>query len=533
MKPANNAAGKKWGIGLGVMVVALAGYFLLGGDNNGSGNRANGTDSGTGAATSQDSTIRIGLRRNIQSFDPQNNGSFGTPLMNVFDTLVRLDRNGNFQPQLAKTFQQRDPLTWAFTLHENVRFHNGDELTADDVKFTLERVASDTSLIEQPRFASIEKVNVLGKHHFEIITNVPDPVLPNRLIRMGGSILPARYFREKGLENFLQNPIGSGPYKVVSYQPDRSLVLQRFDDYFKGRVSDWEHAFIVTLPNEASRVNELVTGGMDWVSDIPPAEWKRINNQDGLAIADGNSTLVMLLIANSNKPFPTSDVRVRQAIDYAIDSRLIVDRLFNGMGTPTRTHITPGILGFEQSLYDQSRFDPERARALLLDAGYGENNPLKLHFQIPQGRYLLDSELGQLIAAMLQNVGIQVQMELMENSKYISTLNSNKNRDLMLTGYGNSMFDPFLPLNALNSKVYFERIGYKNRRVDDLLDTAIKTMNPQARADMYKEAQQILAIELPYIYLYQERYFTGINSKRIRFDPPPSKDILLEDIKKK
>jgi len=518
---------KKWAITLGVVCVALAGYFLaMRGDEKEVGNSAPAT------AAAQDNTIRIGLRRNIQSFDPQNNGSFGTPLMNVFDTLVRLDRNGKFQPQLAKTFEQRDALTWVFTLHEGVKFHNGDELTAQDVKFTLERVSSDKSLIEQPRFASIEKVNVIDKHRFEIITKVPDPVMLNRLIRMGGSILPERYFTEKGLENFLQNPVGSGPYTVVSYTPDRSLVLQRFEGYFKGRVADWERAIITTLPAEATRVNELVTGGMDLVSDVPPAEWQRINKQDGLAIADGNSSLVMLLIVNSNQQFPTADVRVRQAIDYAIDSRLIVDKLFNGMGTPTRTHITPGILGFDERLYDQSYFDPEKAKSLLREAGFDEKNPLKLHFQIPQGRYLLDSELGQLIAAMLQNVGIQVQMELMENSKYISTLNSNKNQALMLTGYGNSMFDPFLPLNALNSKVYFERLGYKNERVDELLDIAIKTMNIEERAQMYREAQQILAEELPYIYLYQERYFTGINAKKISFDPPPSKDILLEDMKK-
>jgi len=514
-------------IALGVACVALAGYFLLT-----QGSEKTAVDTASRTTSVQNHTLRIGLRRNIQSFDPQNNGSFGTPLMNVFDTLVRLDRNGKFQPQLAKTFEQRDELTWVFTLHENVRFHNGDELTAEDVKFTLERVSTDKSLIEQPRFASIAKINVIDKHRFEIITREPDPVMLNRLMRMGGSILPARYFQEKGLENFLQNPVGSGPYRVVSYTPDRSLVLQRFEGYFKGRVADWERAIISTLPAEATRVNELVTGGMDLVADIPPAEWQRINAQKDLAIADGNSTLVMLLIVNSNQQFPTSDVRVRQAIDYAIDSRLIVDKLFNGMGTPTRTHITPGTLGFDERLYDQSYFDPERARALLKEAGYDQtNNPLKLHLQIPQGRYLLDSELGQLIASMLQNVGIQVQMELMENSKYISTLNSNKNQALMLTGYGNSMFDPFLPLNALNSRVYPERIGYKNARVDELLDSAIKTMDAQERAEMYREAQQILAVELPYIYLYQERYFTGINSKRISFDPPPNKDILLEDIR--
>jgi len=519
-----------WLLGLGIAVVAGAAYFMFAPSPKSSPTAA----SPTSTATQNTDTLRIGTGGSaLLSFDPQNNGSYGTPLMNVFDPLVRLDRNGVFQPHLAKSFRQADPLTWAFELHDNIKFHNGDELTSRDVKFTLERITSDTSLVEHPRFISIARVNVIDKHRFEIITKEPDPLLLNRLIRMGGSIVPERYFTEKGVGEFSRQPVGSGPYQVVSFTPDRNLVLKRFDGYFKGRVSDWENVVISVLPGAATRVNELITGGMDLVTEIPPAEWGRVNNQNGLTIIDGNTTQVMLLIVNGNPPFPTSDLRVRQAIDYAIDSRLIVDKLFNGRGTPTRTHITPGILGFEQSLYNQYRFDPERARALLREAGYGDGNPLKLTLQIPKGRYLLDSELGQLVAAMLQGVGIQVQMELLEGSKYVQVRNSNNNQALMLAGYGNSMFDPFLPLSALNSKTYFKRLGYKNARVDELLDTAMQTMNADERARLYREAQQILAEELPYIYIYHDRYFTALNTQRVSFDPPPSKDLLVEDIKRK
>ncbi|WP_158215398.1 ABC transporter substrate-binding protein [Candidimonas nitroreducens] len=519
---------KGWIAGLAVAIVAVAGYSLFMRTSHESPKPA------AAAALARDpDTLRIGMDKGILSFDPQNNGSYGTPLMNVFDTLVRIDKDGNFQPQLAESFKQVDPVTWAFSLHKGIKFHNGDELTSSDVKFTLDRVTSDKSLIENARFSSIKEVKILDKYNFEIITKEPDPVLLNRLIRMGGSILPEHYFKEKGVSYFMQHPVGSGPYQVVDYEPDRRLILKRFDGYFKGKVSEWKKAVITVLPDAATRVNELVTGGVDLVTEIPPSEWSRVNGQKGLKIVDGNSTQVMLLVVNCNKEFPTSDRRVRQAIEYAIDSRLIVKKLFDGMGTPTRTHITPGILGFDKSLYDTSDYDPAKAKALLKEAGYGESKPLKLTLQIPQGRYLLDSELGQLIAAMLQGVGIQVKIELLENSRYVQVRNSNKNQALMLAGYGNSMFDPFLPLNALNSKVYFKRIGYKNERVDALLDKAMQTMDPKERAKMYQEVQQILAVDLPYIYIYNERYFTGIDTNRVSFDPPASKDILVEDIKKK
>jgi len=524
----NAANSKGWLLGVVAIVVAATGYFMFSGQSSSDKAASNAT------ANARNDTVRIGTGGSaLLSFDPQNNGSYGTPLMNVFDPLVRIARDGSFQPHLAKSFRQVDPLTWAFTLHDNIKFHNGDDLTSSDVKFTLERITTDTSLVEHPRFISIARVNVIDKHNFEIITKEPDPLLLNRLIRMGGSIVPEKYFKEKGVGAFSQQPVGSGPYQVVSFTPDQSLVLKRFDGYFKGKVSDWENAIISVLPGAATRVNELITGGLDLVTEIPPAEWGRVNGQQDLTIIDGNTTQVMLLIVNGNPQFPTSDVRVRQAIDYAIDSRLIVDKLFNGKGTPTRTHITPGILGFEESLYNQYRFDLAKAKALLSEAGYSEANPLKLTLQIPKGRYLLDSELGQLVAAMLQGAGIQVTMELLEGSKYVQVRNSNNNSALMLAGYGNSMFDPFLPLSALNSKTYFKRLGYKNERVDTLLDTAMQTMNADERAKLYREAQIILAEELPYIYIYHDRYFTALNTKRVSFDPPPNKDLLVEDIKRK
>ncbi|WP_250517754.1 ABC transporter substrate-binding protein [Caballeronia sp. INDeC2] len=514
-----------WVIILGIVVVALVGHFLFKGGH---------AQSDDQSAVPRDSdTLRIGMDKGILSFDPQNNGSYGTPLMNIFDTLVRIDKDGHFQPHLAERFRQIDPITWEFSLHHGIRFHNGDELTANDVKFTLDRVVSDKSLIENPRFASIKAVKVLDKYDFQIVTRYPDPVLLNRLVRMGGSILPEQYFKARGVDYFTQHPVGSGPYEVVKYELDHRLVLKRFDGYFKGKVSDWKNAVLTVLPDAATRVNELLTGGMDLVTAVPPSDWNRINSQAGLKIVDGDSTQVMLLIANCNRGFPTSDPRVRQAIEHAIDSRLIVKKLFNGLGTPTQTHITPGTLGFEKSLYNTSAYDPEKARALLKEAGYSDGHPLKLTLQIPEGRYQRDSELGQLIAAMLAGVGIQVEMELLESSKYVQVRNSNKNKDLMLAGYGNSMFDPFLPLNALNSKVYFQRIGYRNEKVDSLLDQAMQTTDQEQRARMYEEVQQILVTDLPYIYLYNERYFTGINSKRVSFVPPVTQDILVEDIKKK
>lgn len=496
-------------------------------------NTATGLINSSAASAQEADTLRIGMRRGLLTFDPHNNGAYGTPLMNVFDTLVRRTNEGKFVPHLAKSYEQKDDYTWEFVLHEGVKFHDGSELTARDVKFTLDRVVSDTRLIESPRFSTIKEVKVLDPYRLQIITNVPDPVMLNRLIRMGGSIMPEKYFNEFGVDHFTQHPIGSGPYKVAQYNVDQQIILEKFDGYFKGDVADWDRAVMTILPEASTRVNELITGGMDLVDEVPPSEWARVNGNEGTKIVPGDSTQVLMLMVNSNKKFATSDVRVRQAIDYAIDDKLIVDKFFQGMGTPTRTHITPGILGFNEEYYDTYLYDLDKAKQLLAEAGYDAGNPLSLTLQVPKGRYLMDSELGQLIGAMLQVAGIQVKFDFLENSKYVEVRNNNNNQELMLAGYGNSMFDPYLPLNALNSKTYFERLGYKNERVDELLNKAEATVDQEARDKMYREAQAILAEELPFIYIYAEKYFTGINTNRVEFNPPTSKDVLIEDMAKK
>jgi peptide/nickel transport system substrate-binding protein len=489
---------------------------------------------GKEASTAEnDNTLRIGMDGDVLTFDTQDNGAFGTPMMNIFNTLVKIDDEGNFHPHIAKEYKTVNDVTWQFTLNEGVKFHNGEDLTADDVKFTLERVVKDNTLIEHERFKTIKEVRIIDDYNIQIITHKPDPSMLNRLIRMGAAILPEDYINEHGMEYFVEHPIGSGPYKVASYQRDNEMVLDKFDEYFKGDISDWDKVIIRTLPGASTRVNELVTGGVDIVNDIPPAEWPRINDNKGTKIITAPSTQVLLLISNQNKGFATADPKIRKAIDFAINDKAIIDNLFKGYGTPTRTHITPGVSGLNEKVYDNYLYDVDKAKQLLKEAGYGKGKPLKLTFQVPQGRYLMDSELGQMISGMLKEAGIQVDLQLLENSKFVEVRNNGNNQELMLSGQGNSMFDPFLPLDAFHSETYPERIGYKNQKVDQLLDTAEHNMNIEERMEQYKEVQEIVAEELPYIYIYNEEYFTGVNSNKVDMKPRVDKDIIIEEIKKK
>src|SRR5699024_6606528 len=152
-------------------------------------------------------------------------------------------------------------------------FHNGDELTAEDVKFTLERVAHDESLREHFQYEQIDEVEVVDDYHFKIHTIDPDPILLNRLSRIGAGILPKDYIDENGWEHFLENPIGTGPFTFVDWSRDSEIVYEVYDDYFDGAVEDWNKLVFRVVPEDSTRVAELLTGGVDIALNVPNHEW--------------------------------------------------------------------------------------------------------------------------------------------------------------------------------------------------------------------------------------------------------------------
>ncbi|HLR71813.1 MAG TPA: ABC transporter substrate-binding protein, partial [Pseudogracilibacillus sp.] len=187
-------------------------------------------------------TLTIAITTDVVTFDihDHNNTSTEAVHINMFNYLVRKDADGEFQSDLAESYENIDDHTWEFTLHEGVTFHNGDELTAKDVKYTLERVANDEGLREYSQYRQIKEVEVIDDYNFRIITHEPEPVLLNRLSRLGSGILPSDYIEENGWDHFLTNPVGTGPFKFTEWKRDSELVFDVYEDYFQGQVEQWD-----------------------------------------------------------------------------------------------------------------------------------------------------------------------------------------------------------------------------------------------------------------------------------------------------
>ncbi|WP_048601465.1 ABC transporter substrate-binding protein [Rubeoparvulum massiliense] len=493
---------------------------------------ANGTGDAVTGSKATNTTLTIAMGTDMVSFDihDHNNTSTEAIHVNLFNYLFKFDENQQLQPELAESYKLVDDTTWEITLRQGVKFHDGTELTAEDVKFTLERVAKDSALREHPNYKQILEVKVLEDYKVQILTDGPQPALLNRLARLGSGILPKAYIEEKGWETFLEHPIGTGPYQFVEWVRDDRVVLERFTDYYFGGNEEWERVVFRVIPEASTRVNELLTGGVQIAMNVPPNDWERIDNNDGTHVALAESNRVMFLVVRHTEGTPTADPRVREAIDYAIDDKALAEQLLGGAGVPTRTRVTPGNIGANPNLYNDYLYDPEKAKTLLAEAGYPNGLTLTLHS--PQGRYLQDREVAEMIVAYLGQVGIQVNLDFMEWSNFVEMRKAKNNKELYLIGIGNSLFDADLVVDFYHSQRAAGEIDYANAEVDQLIEAARINMNAEEREKQYQRIQEIIAEDRPHIHLYLQKSNYGV-SDSIQFAPRLDEMIIATEIKRK
>ncbi|KGR78726.1 peptide ABC transporter substrate-binding protein [Ureibacillus manganicus DSM 26584] len=473
-------------------------------------------------------TITIGMGTDMLTFDPHNHQTTATETIhiNMYNYLVK-NNNGEITPDLATSWELIDDKTWEFKLRDDVKFHNGDPFTSEDVKFSLERVAKDDSLREHPNYKQIKEVEIIDEYTVRIITHEIDPVLLNRVSRLGSGMIPSKYIEEKGFDEFLKNPVGTGPFKFVEWKKDDRVVLERNDDYFNGVTTEWDRVVFRAILESSTRVGELLTGGIDIATEVPPIDWDRINNNNGTSVTQGPVNRTMMLFLRATEGYATSDVRVRQAIDYAIDDNTIIQSILGGGGKATLTRLNPGNFGFNESLFDRSNYDPEKARELLKEAGYEDGVEIVIHS--PSGRYFQDKETVEMIGGMLAQVGITAKLEFMEWGTFVDLRTAKQHKDAYFIALGNSLFDAAQALDYYHSERSSTINDYSNPEVDALLDAADKNLNTEEREKQYQKVQEIVAEEVPIIPLFQIYSFTGVND-RINYEPRIDEMILIENI---
>ena len=486
------------------LAVLMLATVLVGCSGGTASSVASGSASTAASGTSNDSTtLTIAMNADLLTTDPQslNNGTTTSVLYNVYSNLVKHGDDNEIVMDLAESYELlEDQVTWEFKIREDAVFHDGTPVTAADVAYSLNRVMNDESSADYMNFSPLKEAVAVDDYTVHVISEEPYPIMLNLLAKGGAAVLPMNYIEEKGIEEFLAHPIGSGPYQLTEYVKDDHVTLVPFEDYYGEKNTDWEEVIFRVIPESSTRVGELIAGTADIVNMVIPTEWDRVNDNEGTSVVNGPSTRIYQLALKTDKG-PTADLRVRQAIDYAIDDKTIVDSILKGAGTPTLTGVPSGVNGCNEDLVGKYNYDPEKAKELLAEAGYADGFTMKI--EAPTGRYLMDTEISQAIAAMLGQVGITVDLQLMESSAYSNVFSARTAEDGFMTCFGLGFFDASYRMIGYFGENTRGESNWNNQEYIDMYYEAEFNMDLEERVEIFKEMQQMVADEVPYAIICQ------------------------------
>lgn len=457
----------------------------------------------SGTSSNDSTTLTLAINADILTTDPQalNNSTTTSVLYNVFSNLVKYDDAGEIVMDLAESYELlEDQVTWEFKIREDAVFHDGTPVTAEDVAWSLTRVMTDESSSDYMNFSPLAEAVAVDDYTVHVVSDDPYPIMLQLLCKGGAAVLPKAYFEENGEEAWLANPIGSGPYQLTEYVKDDHVTLVPFADYYGEQNPDWEEVIFRVVPESSTRVGELIAGNVDAVNMVIPTEWERVNGNEGTAVVNGPSTRVYQLALKTDKG-PTADLRVRQAIDLAIDDQTIVDTILQGAGTPMLTRVPSGVNGCNEDLVGKYNYDPERAKELLAEAGYPDGFSMKI--EAPTGRYMMDAEISQAIVAMLSQVGITVDLQLLESSAYSNVFSAHSAEDGFMTCFGLGFFDASYGMIGYFGVNTSGESNWNNQEYIDMYYEAEFNMNEEERTQLFQEMQQMVADEVPYAIICQ------------------------------
>lgn len=402
----------------------------------------------------------------------------------IFDTLFTTDDEGKIVGQIAESWKYLSDTELEVRVRSGIKFHDGSPLSASDVKFSLDRAIASTAVSYIVNF--IKEVRVVDDHTVVIETAKPYAAALRNLAHPSSAIVPEAYVKADEAR-FRLNPIGSGPYKFVSWKQGDSLKLEAFDEYYAGAPKT-KNLVMKVVPEAAQRTIALETGEVDIANDIQANDQQKVRDNPDLTLNEKAGLNCWYLSFNMKKK-PFDNKLVRQAIRHAIDVNTIIDSIMYGGGEPAGDLIAPGVFGYAGD--KPYAYDVELARKLLAEAGYPDGFSCKLWVNDNQTRI----EVCQAIQAMLLEVGIQCEVEVMEFGSFIERTSKGEH-DMAYFGWTTSTADADYTYYSL---VYSTQTGapgnrsfIQDPRVDELVDLGHGNTDETIRRKAYADLEQIL-----------------------------------------
>lgn len=478
------------------------------------------------AETEYKDTLIWGQGADVTSFDPHIGKE--TPAVEVtdqiFDTLTMLDEKGEVHPQIAESWEAISDTEYAFKIRKGIKFHDGSDLTVEDVKYSLERAINSDYVAYIVNF--IDSVEIKDEDTVIVKTKDPySPILRNLAVPFA-AIVPKAYIESVGDDEFALNPIGSGPYKFVSWKKGSNVKLQAFDDYFAGKAAT-ENLEMRVIPEASQRTIALETGEIDVAYDVQANDINKVKDNPDLELLE-DSGLTCWYISFNQKKAPFDNKLVRQAIRHAIDMPTIIQALVYGAGQPAGCLIAPGVFGYSDE--EPYEYDVEKAKELLKEAGYEDGFECSLWVNDNQSRI----EICQAIADMLKKINISCNVEIVEFGSFIQKT-SNAEHDMAYFGWTTSTADAdysyYSLLHSTQQGAPGNRSFTDDKDIDALIEKGRTSMDDEERLEIYKELEEILKEDSPNAPLYYGNINVGVSNKVEDFVIDPNGYHKLENVK--
>ncbi len=435
--------------------------------------------------------LAIGIAQDFDSLDPDYMTAAGTKeiLFNVFEGLVKPTSDGDIVPAVASDVQRsEDGLTYTFTLREGVLFHNGDPVTMDDVLYSItRRWNSDDAAAILPALAVIESVEADGE---TLVITLSEPSNEFLAAIMNAYIIPAGYTAQETA------PIGTGPYRFVSREVQDSLVVERFPEYY-GTPGHVDRITFRILEGADGLVLGLQSGALDLVAHLSSDQVIQLDPRD-YDICEGSMNLVQALYLN-NAAAPFDDIRVRQALCYAIDKREVLAKAFDGYGTPLGTSMFPSFSKYyDESLTDYYTPDLDKAHALLTEAGYPDG--FEMTITVPSN-YTPHVNTAVVLVELLKKAGIKATVQPVDWSTWLSDVYGARKFQSTITGLTSDNMTARKLLERFGSQVGNNFTNYSNEEYDAILAQALSASNDEEQTELYRALERNLTENAANVYI--------------------------------
>ncbi|HCX97253.1 MAG TPA: hypothetical protein DHU26_09870, partial [Spirochaetaceae bacterium] len=460
-------------------------------------------------------TLVFGLSGNPDTLDPQKTAGTLTfqVVKSFYDTLVEPNTDGTIVPALAESWTvSPDGLIWTFKLRRNVVFHNGQPFTSKDVRASLERIKDEaTASPKRSEFAAIKEIRTPDAATVVIVLSQPYAPLLASLASGWGAILPSGLIASG--HNFGAEPVGTGPFKFEKWIRDNKITMVRNDTYWMKGLPKLAKVEFQIIPERAVQVQGLSAGVIDAVEFIDPEDLPLFSSNPKVSIKKELTSLIMVMAMNCSRE-PLNDLRVRQAVNYAIDKQVVLDVAYGG-GKVGSTFLDTGNAYYTDFSYLYP-YNPDKARQLLKAAGVDTR---EFTITVPQN-YPLHVKAAELIQQMLEKVGMHVKLQLVDWSTWLSSVYNGGNYDFTVIGHTGKL-DPDGTLAGYGTGKYVKWI---NATAAQKIKEAAAISDFAARKKLYTEVLEIMAKEVPFVYLGTSYRYVGTRSNVVDFRMTPNLD---------